>query len=254
RAGVRVGPVSRRRRHLLRGLETAPDVAGTARAVFRLRQLHGRRTVQEGRRGRLVPRYGWQGNRARVQSAIHPAGFRWGTGGYGGDGRRDGRQAVPHTRGSPGGVSVWPGRGAPRHLPSGCRAGETGQRRDRGRADVCGRGQAAGDRPAGMVYGRNPPRRRGHRVGIVLRSAFGPVFFVRIPRDREIVRLPEREFGRRKGTAMYEFRDAKREDFGQIAAFPQDRREAFFMWPRGSYPFTAEALYEAAMRRLLPTV
>jgi len=53
---------------------------------------------------------------------------------------------------------------------------------------------------------------------------------------------------------MYEFRDAKREDFGQIAAFPQDRREAFFMWPRGSYPFTAEALYEAAMRRLLPTV
>ena len=53
---------------------------------------------------------------------------------------------------------------------------------------------------------------------------------------------------------MYTFRNANREDFGQIAAFPQDRREAFFMWPRGSYPFSAEALYESAVKRLLPTV
>jgi len=53
---------------------------------------------------------------------------------------------------------------------------------------------------------------------------------------------------------MYRYRDAKKEDLGQIAAFPRDRREAFFMYPGGSCPFSAEALYEAALKRLLPTV
>ena len=57
-----------------------------------------------------------------------------------------------------------------------------------------------------------------------------------------------------KGMGMYGSRDAKREDFERIAAFPGDRREAFFMYPKGSYPFSAEMLYEVASKRLIPTV
>jgi ribosomal protein S18 acetylase RimI-like enzyme len=53
---------------------------------------------------------------------------------------------------------------------------------------------------------------------------------------------------------MFEYRDAKQEDFKMIARFPQDRKEAFFMYPRGTYPFRPDHLYEVALARVIPTV
>jgi RimJ/RimL family protein N-acetyltransferase len=53
---------------------------------------------------------------------------------------------------------------------------------------------------------------------------------------------------------MYEVREARREDFEHIAEFPKDRREAFFMYPKGSYPFSADQLYEVSLTRAIPTV
>lgn len=53
---------------------------------------------------------------------------------------------------------------------------------------------------------------------------------------------------------MYAYREAARDDFDVIAAFPQDRKEAFFMYPRGTYPLRADELYEASSTRVIPTV
>jgi ribosomal protein S18 acetylase RimI-like enzyme len=53
---------------------------------------------------------------------------------------------------------------------------------------------------------------------------------------------------------MYESRGAKEEDFEMIARFPQDRKEAFYMYPRGSYPFSPDQLYEVSLTRAIPTV
>jgi len=53
---------------------------------------------------------------------------------------------------------------------------------------------------------------------------------------------------------VFDARDARREDFDRIAGFPQDRREAFFMHPKGTHPFSAEQLHEVALTRAIPTV
>jgi len=53
---------------------------------------------------------------------------------------------------------------------------------------------------------------------------------------------------------MFSHRPARKEDFGVIAAFPQDEYELFYMYPRGIFPLTAEQLEEAARDRKHPTV
>ncbi len=53
---------------------------------------------------------------------------------------------------------------------------------------------------------------------------------------------------------MFRYRDAIRDDFAVIATFPRNRREAYYMYPRGNYPLTAEQLYEAAQQRTCCTV
>jgi hypothetical protein len=49
---------------------------------------------------------------------------------------------------------------------------------------------------------------------------------------------------------MFQFRDAVREDFQWIATFPQNREEAYFMYPRGAYPFRPDELCETARNRI----
>jgi ribosomal protein S18 acetylase RimI-like enzyme len=53
---------------------------------------------------------------------------------------------------------------------------------------------------------------------------------------------------------MLEYRNATREDFEMIAAFPQNEEELFFMFPKGKYPLNAETLAEVAAGRYCPTV
>ncbi|WJH36614.1 GNAT family N-acetyltransferase [Paenibacillus sp. CC-CFT747] len=53
---------------------------------------------------------------------------------------------------------------------------------------------------------------------------------------------------------MYTHRPATTEDYQEIARFPQDARELFFMYPKGTFPLTAEQLEEAASTRFKPTV
>jgi hypothetical protein len=53
---------------------------------------------------------------------------------------------------------------------------------------------------------------------------------------------------------MFRYRDANREDFLIIAAFPQSREELFYMYPKARFPLTAEQLEEAAANRFSPTV
>jgi len=52
------------------------------------------------------------------------------------------------------------------------------------------------------------------------------------------------------GDRMFQFRDAVREDFQWIATFPQNREEAYFMYPRGAYPFRPDELCETARNRI----
>ncbi len=49
---------------------------------------------------------------------------------------------------------------------------------------------------------------------------------------------------------MYSYRDAKQLDFERIACFPDNRRDLFYMFPKGVFPVQAEALFELA--RTLP--
>jgi ribosomal protein S18 acetylase RimI-like enzyme len=53
---------------------------------------------------------------------------------------------------------------------------------------------------------------------------------------------------------MLRYRDAERNDFAEIARFPESREEAFYMYPRGLFPLTSDQLEEAAAVRHLPTV
>jgi ribosomal protein S18 acetylase RimI-like enzyme len=53
---------------------------------------------------------------------------------------------------------------------------------------------------------------------------------------------------------MFHFRDVTHEDFKIIAAFPQNREEWFYMFPKGVYPISPEQLEEAALHRFSPTV
>jgi ribosomal protein S18 acetylase RimI-like enzyme len=53
---------------------------------------------------------------------------------------------------------------------------------------------------------------------------------------------------------MYTYRDAKQQDFERIASFPDNRRDLFYMFPKGVFPVQAETLHEVAQSRTLPTV
>ncbi|QMV44704.1 GNAT family N-acetyltransferase [Cohnella cholangitidis] len=53
---------------------------------------------------------------------------------------------------------------------------------------------------------------------------------------------------------MYHYRDATLADFQLIASFPQSKEELFYMYPKGTFPLTAEQLADAAYRRLSLTV
>jgi ribosomal protein S18 acetylase RimI-like enzyme len=53
---------------------------------------------------------------------------------------------------------------------------------------------------------------------------------------------------------MFQYRPVKADDFPIIASFPLNRTESFYMYPRGSYPLTAQQLEEAAASRKKPTV
>ncbi|QTH45427.1 hypothetical protein J4772_14025 [Cohnella sp. LGH] len=41
---------------------------------------------------------------------------------------------------------------------------------------------------------------------------------------------------------MFQYRDATDADFPVIASFPQNEDEAFYMYPKSTYPLTAEQL------------
>jgi GNAT superfamily N-acetyltransferase len=53
---------------------------------------------------------------------------------------------------------------------------------------------------------------------------------------------------------MYANRPACKADFVTIATFPLNERELFFVYPRATYPVTADVLEETASRRVEPTV
>ncbi|ACT01342.1 GCN5-related N-acetyltransferase [Paenibacillus sp. JDR-2] len=53
---------------------------------------------------------------------------------------------------------------------------------------------------------------------------------------------------------MLTFRDSTQEDFKRIAAFPANASEAFYMFPKGTFPINPEQLYEVSLTRRVPTV
>lgn len=53
---------------------------------------------------------------------------------------------------------------------------------------------------------------------------------------------------------MLLFRLAKQEDFETIVTFPRNAEEAYYMFPRGTYPLQADALYQVSCERKLPIV
>jgi len=53
---------------------------------------------------------------------------------------------------------------------------------------------------------------------------------------------------------MFQYRNAADADFPVIASFPQNEDEAFYMYPKATYPLTAEQLRAAAAGRSCPTV
>ena len=53
---------------------------------------------------------------------------------------------------------------------------------------------------------------------------------------------------------MYTFRQALEEDFTAIAALPQNEQEAYYMFPRGTWPLKPEELYRASLERKLAIV
>jgi ubiquinone/menaquinone biosynthesis C-methylase UbiE/N-acetylglutamate synthase-like GNAT family acetyltransferase len=53
---------------------------------------------------------------------------------------------------------------------------------------------------------------------------------------------------------MYTFRQAVEEDFSAIASLPQNAQEAYYMFPRGTWPLQAEELYRASLERELAIV
>ncbi|GMK45989.1 N-acetyltransferase [Paenibacillus glycanilyticus] len=53
---------------------------------------------------------------------------------------------------------------------------------------------------------------------------------------------------------MLTFRDSTQKDFKRIAAFPANASEAFYMFPKGTFPIDPEQLYEVSLTRRVPTV
>ena len=53
---------------------------------------------------------------------------------------------------------------------------------------------------------------------------------------------------------MFQYRDATDADFPVIASFPQDKDEAFYMYPKSTYPLTADQLRSVAADRSCLTV
>jgi len=53
---------------------------------------------------------------------------------------------------------------------------------------------------------------------------------------------------------MISFRLAEKEDFKAIIALPQNAEEAYYMFPRGTWPLQAEELYLASLERKLPVL
>jgi ribosomal protein S18 acetylase RimI-like enzyme len=52
---------------------------------------------------------------------------------------------------------------------------------------------------------------------------------------------------------MFGYRDATDDDLAAICAFPRDRDELYFMFPKASFPLAKEELIEAARARFSPT-
>lgn len=53
---------------------------------------------------------------------------------------------------------------------------------------------------------------------------------------------------------MFSYRSAELRDFSEIAKFPQNEEELFFMYPKGTYPITPQQLEIVARTRIMPTV
>ncbi|MFD0675914.1 MULTISPECIES: GNAT family N-acetyltransferase [unclassified Paenibacillus] len=58
----------------------------------------------------------------------------------------------------------------------------------------------------------------------------------------------------RKGDFVFSYRDLKKEDLDVIAAFPENRAESFYMYPKGTFPLNPLQLFEVSKTRYLPTV
>jgi len=54
--------------------------------------------------------------------------------------------------------------------------------------------------------------------------------------------------------SIFQFRDAHQEDFKVIASFAQNQEEAFYFFPKATFPVAPEQLEEAASVRFSPTV
>ena len=53
---------------------------------------------------------------------------------------------------------------------------------------------------------------------------------------------------------IFQFRDVEQKDFKDIAPFAQNQEEAFYFFPKATFPVTAEQLEKAALERFSPTV
>ncbi|TCN01985.1 hypothetical protein EV294_1011446 [Paenibacillus sp. BK033] len=53
---------------------------------------------------------------------------------------------------------------------------------------------------------------------------------------------------------MLTFRDSAREDFNRVAAFPANASEAFYMFPKGTFPVEPQFLYELSLTSRVPTI
>jgi ribosomal protein S18 acetylase RimI-like enzyme len=56
------------------------------------------------------------------------------------------------------------------------------------------------------------------------------------------------------GKTLFAAREARREDFPTIAAFPRNEEEQYYMYPRGTFPLDPEQLAREAEDRVRPTV
>jgi ribosomal protein S18 acetylase RimI-like enzyme len=56
------------------------------------------------------------------------------------------------------------------------------------------------------------------------------------------------------GKPLFAAREARRDDFAAIAAFPRNAEEQYYMYPRGTFPLDPEQLAREAEGRVRPTV